>query len=356
MLFSFSVQTFFWNLTDSPLLPASPSAVRTRAVEGRTVLRAGSQDAGRAAREYTSRTMPQPWEEFRVGPKSTNPKWTEQTCQPLDAVAHVAHVRTAKRVIEDYSLRADLVYDKSILNKQRIRVVWLSPNDWTNAGGFRYGNVRFEFDWRTIIEGKRFYWVESVAYRPPACRILVTDTDHGTSLTPYDPRVGDGPWWDDGGTHYWNGDYCLEFMYEGHISIDQTHSLNFVRHHPNYCNISAGDCQWHGVEGDVAGAQLLAWLVSSRNGDAVGALDHGFTGAALRIVRDCKKLKTSGAITSASPPAAALARALIGSLYEEGADKEQLASLFDSPNSMEKAVESVVAETLGIEDPSELFD
>jgi hypothetical protein len=69
----------------------------------------------------------------------------------------------------------------------------LSPNDW-NAG-FRYGNVRFTFDWAALVANKKAYWVESIAYGVPACRILVTDTDRGAELVAYDPTVRNGPWW-----------------------------------------------------------------------------------------------------------------------------------------------------------------
>ena len=47
---------------------------------------------------------------------------------------------------------------ESRLNTERILVTWLSPNDWTNAGGFRYGNIAFELDWPDLVDGMRFYW------------------------------------------------------------------------------------------------------------------------------------------------------------------------------------------------------
>ena len=59
------------------------------------------------------------------------------------------------RIAEDRRLRADLIFDKSKLKERRIRVVWLSPNDWDNDGGFRYGNVRFTYDWASLVEDKR---------------------------------------------------------------------------------------------------------------------------------------------------------------------------------------------------------
>jgi len=113
-----------------------------------------------------------PWNQFAAGtiqdPNRAN------NCVPLNHVAHVAHLKAGLRIVEDRQLHADLVFDQSKLNTERIRVVWLSPNDWSNAGGFRYGNVRFLFPWDLIVEGKRYFWVESIAYGVAACRILIT--------------------------------------------------------------------------------------------------------------------------------------------------------------------------------------
>ena len=80
---------------------------------------------------------------------------------------------------------ASLVWDQSKLNNTRTCIAWLSPNLWVN-GSF-YGNIKFAFDWRELIEGKRFYRVEDIKYAPPAYRILITknqpvlDWNHTTS-------------------------------------------------------------------------------------------------------------------------------------------------------------------------------
>lgn len=207
---------------------------------------------------------PPPWQEFRVGTPSTRANWFQTDCQPLTAVAHVAHVPIAVRIVEDRQLRADLVYDESRLNTERIRVVWLSPNDWENAGGFRYGNVRFWFDWESLITGRRYYWVESMAYGIKACRILVTEIDYSATLEVYDPTVGDGPWWlAQDGQHYWNGKYCLEFMYEGDLPTSRAQTVDFVRHHANRCNIDPRTCGHRGSSKEQAGAAFIAAIVSN---------------------------------------------------------------------------------------------
>src|SRR3990172_1907525 len=105
---------------------------------------------------------PPEWVRFRVGSGSANPRWTEPTCSPLTTISHVTHVEMALRVLKDGVIRSGLVFDESKLNRERILVTWLSPNYW--APGFRYGNVRLSFDWQSIVAGKRYYWVESMAY------------------------------------------------------------------------------------------------------------------------------------------------------------------------------------------------
>jgi hypothetical protein len=160
----------------------------------------------------------EPWDEFAVGAPSKQPNWSNRDCLPLVSVAHVAHVTTALRIVQEGCLRANLVFDESKLNTERIRVVWLSPNDW--ARGFRYGSIRFSFGWEPLIAGKRAYWVESIAYGVAACRILISDRDYDKTLEPYDPQRVRGPWWlAPDGKHYWNGRYCLEIMYEANVTL-----------------------------------------------------------------------------------------------------------------------------------------
>lgn len=203
------------------------------------------------------------WLEFKVGTKSKRANWTNPDCQVLDTVHHVTHVDTALRLLSDSDIKSGLVYDQSKLNTQRIPVVWLSPNDWTGAGGFRYGNVRFSFDFASLIHQKNYYWVESISYGVAAVRILITDNKYGNILTPYDPTIGDGPWWFDTptNTHYWNGNHCLEIMFEGDLGIDRMSKIDFVKHHPHACNIKPNSCPDCGVSKEIASTKFLAAIV-----------------------------------------------------------------------------------------------
>ena len=100
------------------------------------------------------------WEDYAVGEPSSNPDRPNADCYPLEAIYHVAHVSDAFRIFQDRRIRSTLVGDESKLKKTRSGVTWLSPNTWVN-GSF-YGNVRFDFDWKELVEGKRFYWVEAM--------------------------------------------------------------------------------------------------------------------------------------------------------------------------------------------------
>jgi hypothetical protein len=102
------------------------------------------------------------------------------TGRALERVYHVVHVADARRILEDGRLRARLIYDESRLNNSRTCVTWLSANTWND--GSIYGNVQFSFDWTSVIERQRFYWVEAMTgYSPHAFRILVTDRDLSNS-------------------------------------------------------------------------------------------------------------------------------------------------------------------------------
>lgn len=305
-----------------------------------------------------------PWSEFRVG-TTDEPNRFRDDCKALTSVAHVAHVPVGLRIVEDKQLRADLVFDRSKLNTERIRVVWLSPNDWDNAGGFRYGNVRFHFDWAKLIEGKRSYWVESVAYGIPACRILITEADYASSLEPYDPTQGDGPWWQaPSGKHYWNGEFTLEVMYEGDLDLSLVTGVDFVQHHKNYCSIDYHTCRFRGVSDAKGGAEFIAGVVSRhRPLDLPGMVTHpgrdqqaswSLGTAVTALVKDMRELDVgrSGAMKQSDPGAHALALAALGAYANQDIDGDlrELAGQFASVRDLEGAVIDVVAAAAGLAD------
>jgi hypothetical protein len=146
-------------------------------------------------------------------------------------VRHIAHVPTARRIIEDQKINVGLIYDESRLNKSRISVTLLSANTW--AFGSIYGTVEFQFDWNTLVEGTKVYWVEAMTqYTPTAYRFLLTPRDPhelGSGVVePYDPVKDDGPLRKSGDKWYWNANFTSEFMVDNDLHLRKATGLNFV--------------------------------------------------------------------------------------------------------------------------------
>lgn len=204
----------------------------------------------------------QDWTAYSVRAKPNRPT---TSCQALETVRHVTHIRHALSVLDDARIRRRLVYDESRLNSTRVHVVWLSPNNWNQ--GSRYGNVEFVFDWRTLIAGRQAFWVGAAVYQPIACRILLSATDYSQlGFKPYDPALGDGPWWYDTANdkHWWNGDYCLEVLVESDVSLGTATNMTFTSHHPQRCNNDpGGGCRDARYAPHEAGAELVAAWASS---------------------------------------------------------------------------------------------
>jgi hypothetical protein len=185
-----------------------------------------------------------------------------------DNVSHVTHLASGLSVFSEGRIRAGLVYDESKLNRERIQVVWVSPNDW--VGGFLYGSIKFDFDWKKLVSGRRTYWVEAITkYKPPAARILVTEVnrDADPSLQAYDPTVPGGPWWYDASSdqHYWNDAFTLEIMLEQDLLVSESTRISFVPHHRTWCAVDNTNCpddfeRNHGL----IGGRFLAGVLGRR--------------------------------------------------------------------------------------------
>jgi hypothetical protein len=174
-----------------------------------------------------------PWETYRI--RSGN------RCR-LEGVHHVAHVPTAKRIVEDREVRANVVSDRSILKASGTSVSWLSANTWVN--GSMYGTVAFAFPWDYVIRDRKFFWVEAItSYKPMAFRILITDRDPADGVLRYDPQRDDGPLRLVDGEWFWAGDLTSEFMLEDDIPLRRSERLSFERHHHRYCNLHGSSCE-----------------------------------------------------------------------------------------------------------------
>ncbi|MDY0748716.1 hypothetical protein SNE35_29730 [Paucibacter sp. R3-3] len=308
-----------------------------------------------------------PWKPYKVGAPSTNTGWSVD-CQPFDEVSHVSHIESALRIVEDRKIKQGLVFDESILNTERVLVSWLSPNSW--AYGYRYGNVRFTFDFASLVKGKKYYWVEVITkYKPPALRILVTTEDHSARLTPYDPEKGDGPWWYDSSNdkHYYNGAYTLEFMFEQDLPIRELKKVDFVQHHSDYCSVhrtSPNSCSEIGMHGSKAGARFLAMAAGrgvslQRLRDTLVEEDNKLsdrtTDALGWIALKLRKVVFTQQVKSSSDTGHAVARAVLNALAaNEIEDAQLLASLFWSYNALVRALAAVVGKSLDWDDTGEI--
>lgn len=315
--------------------------------------------------------MVEPWAKFTIGRRLRT--FENPSCQPLRSVWHVTHVPTALWIVEERRLRADLVFgkSKSKLDTKRIRVVWLSPNDWSNSGGFRSGNIRFRFDWAALIERKISYWVEEVPDRQiPTARILLTDAGRTIDLERYDPSAHDGPWWVSPlGEHYWNGQCSLEVLVEDDIDLAQVTEIDFVRHHADLCRIAAG-CRWQGMLPEQAGAQFVAALVSRgmsldlpgfRLDAARGATPSDSLIAATRkLVFRCQVNDDAarGLIKSTDVAAPSFARAVLASYGNVmiNDDFAVLARQFRSVTDLQDAIVSAIASASEIPELAEFVD
>ncbi len=307
------------------------------------------------------------WRKYRVGNLSTHTNWTKD-CQPFHMVGHTSHVDSAMGIVRNGSIKPVRVYDKSKLNNSRILVVWLSPNTW--GDGYRYGGVKFDFDFRTLVEGMNFYWVETIRYEIPACRILITDQDRSDKLAEYDPTIGDGPWWfdEESYTDYYNGKCCLEFMFEREIPLSDVDNVRFVDHHKKFCSVprdNQGPCKEKGMDAGRLGAMFLSKACASNTSLAEihdkfldAGLYSGGMAAAIRCMLEKILIHNnfSGPLKETSKLAVPVGRATMNA-YIVGRQDEamKLAGKFRSLEAFMKTTAIILADCLDIEDYREIY-
>lgn len=185
----------------------------------------------------------------------------------FDYVTHTSHINSAINILKAGEIKQSLVFDESRLNTKRILVSWFSPNEWHT--GYRYGNIRFNFNFSDLIANKKYYWVEVGHYQIPAPRILITDTDNDYHLERYDPTFKDGCYWwynAENNVHYYRNDACLEVMIESSVSLEKVSQIDFVDHHTKYCSINRmtpQNCSELGMNRFIAAGKFLAAAISS---------------------------------------------------------------------------------------------
>ncbi len=307
------------------------------------------------------------WAKFKVGTSELGNY--NQACQQFESISHTSHVATALSILDREEIRPYLVFDESKLNDQRILVSWLSPNYW--GVGFRYGNIRFDFDFKNLIEGKLFYWVESVAYKIPACRILVTDRNHNGELAAYDPTTKEGPWWHNTANdqHYYNGKHCIEFMFECSISLESIRTIDFVDHHPNFCSIHRTNpdrCEELGFSASKGGAMFLARAVTTdfspkklapyliQNSEYPKSnLEVAFN----ELLHVSRKVNFNGNLTTKSEEASAVAQGICSAYsFHQLSNAKKLASLFHTEDDCHSALAVVISKAVNLTNWKQLID
>jgi hypothetical protein len=197
------------------------------------------------------------WEEFKfeIGNENSN---------ELTTVRHIAHVPTARRIVEDGRIKAGLIYDESRLKTWRINVAWVSANTW--GLGSIYGTVELQFAWADLVAGRKIYWVEAKNYNPKAYRLLLSKRDFPAgTIKPYDPAKDEGPLRVKDGKYHWNGAYQSEFMVEDDLSLDRCTGLDFVLHHKVYCRVLPIGCEDRQKQPTTqrTGGRMLSFVLSN---------------------------------------------------------------------------------------------
>jgi hypothetical protein len=270
---------------------------------------------------------------------------------------HVTHAPAALRILEDGQITRGLIRDESKLNAYRTTVTWLSPNHW--VWGSRYGNVEFSFDFESLANGRRLYWVESIDYSPSACRFLVTDQDVSSlPVSVYDPDTDTGPLRRIAGEWWWKSDITLELMFDGDLSLSTCQELNFVRHHANMCAIDIRKCTDIGKPGDVAGSRIIAYvlsrnvrvvdhlLVGDKNRDISSAMEQGLSYLPI-VLGACSNI-ISGVIAKRASVEALVRSALLQFAMGDIIRARSTVSLAVNDDAVVKALGRICADHIGV--------
>ncbi|WP_233206470.1 hypothetical protein, partial [Haliangium sp. UPWRP_2] len=167
----------------------------------------------------------------------------------------------------------------------------------------------------------------------------------------------------------WNGEYCLEVMYEGDLDLDRASKVDFVRHHERMCNIDAKKCVYRGASDDSGGSEFIVSLASRHLKlnlpGLVETKDKGMRassalyGAVGKLTRSCAGLNiaTWGSISSTDPSAISLGRAVLNSIGNRAmqSDTANLACLFKSTDDLQLAISAAIDNVVGLPSDSGFF-
>lgn len=295
-----------------------------------------------------------PWIDYKVGEPSKTENYTSNNCCPMSMIYHITHIENSISILKHGKILPQLVYDKSLLNQDRILVSWLSPNHWWK--GSRYGNVCFGFHFGDIIEGRSAYWVESMKdYDPYALRILLTKQDRTSDprLRRYSPEDKSGPWWYDriSGNHYRNGNYTLEFMLEEEIMVSAAASISFEKHHEYACCVDPSTCADKNMDSRSAAGIFGAGVAINGigcqtlpiSGDSCGEV----VDTILRFYHWSSNKEFTGRGNSPAVEQALAHAWLSACFYRRPEEQRTIVLLFESNDKFYEAVTSALIKTFG---------
>jgi hypothetical protein len=301
--------------------------------------------------------MPKPWTEYACA--LPTPASRVGACVKLDRIYHVTHTNSALRILDDCEVGKRLISDESVLNKTRTTVVWLSPDFWND--GFRYGNVRFAYDFADIVAKRKIYWVEAIRYSNHACRFIVSDKDLShLPVVPYDPAAEDGPLRFSNGNWWRNGKVTTEIMLDDDLPLANCRAVDFVLHHPRQCAVHGGGCRDKGSDGHDAAARFMAYVLA-RDIDCVDdamkiteprqglsfAAESGLMRLMLRL--DAISNKLGGALKSETSADAALRAALLQFAVGDKDGAKRTACLIGSDDLVRHRLAKLSFDRFGIE-------
>ena len=204
--------------------------------------------------------MPE-WAPFSCKVPKKNSSSLPSDCRDFSEVYHISHLSDAKRILEDGRIKGALIESNSRLRRSRLRVAWLSANEW--GKGSPYGTIRFVFDWNSIRNGHKMYWVEAEeSYVWPADRFLLSDHDPPKieGIRKYNPYRAKGPVRCKRGSWYRRSDRVSHFLLEGDISLQLCKEINFVNHDEFKCVQHQDCCTEKAILPQQANLQIMAFV------------------------------------------------------------------------------------------------
>ena len=194
-------------------------------------------------------------------------------------------------------------------------------------------------------------------YSPTAIRILISENDYRPKLKPYNPMIGDGPWWYDkiNDKHYWNGTYTLEIMLEDDIFLDDALNVDFIDHNHSYCSIKP-TCPDHFPSINSASSRFLAGLISQLPEriafpwiSGSSSPEESLAGAFSALCFKPSRKGFSGKITASDPDAFAVMRAFMASIYfRREQEAEVFRRMFHSSDDFLKTCVGLIEKQLGL--------